>query len=367
MKNSKTILRGGERMNKKRIIIIIAIVVLIVAGLFWLFLGNKNDNSTKSDTQSNNKNEQLKSNDEIEKIYIGTSSSAALTKSGDLYVVGKSDYGWAGLKETKDATLVASNVKDFKSDGDTYIDNNGDLYVTGLNPIKGGVFKEYEKIGSNIKYTTSGGLGLMAISNEGDLYAWGKEQYNGIEKKCDTLTKVEGASNVKYVVNGLSMTYYLTESGEFFCKNSMTKDKFEKVFDNVDEIIGSCLKTKDNKIYKFSWNDKTKKVDIELMENIDGIVKLADGSAYATLNGKRVNDAYSWDQFNDEYPEDVKELMYYRGGTYTGKADRIYIYKNDNNKFAFSIINNETKERTTKEFDNNVNVLNEIYNLMYAK
>lgn len=289
-------------MKKKSLRFGIGVMLVLVLMLTGCSIGKSKDES------KNNKTNKVNDND-IVQIEFNSLLTVALTGSGDMYAIGKNTYGWAGNGKLSEVTLLASNVKKFSNDGDFYIDKDDNLYITGLNAIEGGTYDSYEKMRSDIKDVSGGGLGFMAVSNKGELYAYGKKEYSGIGQECKTLTKVEGVTNVSDVFVGLTIVYYVTNNGELYAKERASADGFEKLLDNVDltDTSSSVVKTKDNKIYTLSYKDG--KVIATLNEQANGFIS-TESIVYYTKDGVILDsNKYIYDSTRLYYPKDVKKML----------------------------------------------------------
>ena len=365
---------NNKKKNKIALIISIIIIVVII-GIITIFLLNNNNNSNNKNNNDNEigSNSTNKNNSLIKQLeYSFGSSVTILDNEGNLYAIGEepghSEWG-IGIDYLEKPTLIASNVKKFYSNGLIYIDNEDNLYISGVDPINGGTFDTYTKIGENIKEVDGSSLALIAISNDGDLYAYGNETYNGIGVKCEQLTKVEGVSNVKDIVLTPIYVYYITENGDLYAKETMSDAEFVKLLEHVVETNdGSIVRTSGGEIYHISYDYKEEKVKAVLNEEANGYIL-----HYYTKDGKFLNSSsYVYDYMNYAYPDDVKEMLYIGSGKAT-----YFIYINNNNKLVLyeynydSEYDDEKKEiyyiittKQKKELDYNVDSLNEIYEFL---
>jgi len=285
----------------------------------------------------------------------------ALTKNGDLYVIGQSSYGEFGLgdQESTDVPVkTASNVKEVGYGSATYyIDNNNDLYKTGFN-FNGGYTKTFEKVASNVSFVTSGlGFCDIIIDNNNDLYVKnGKfsNGYCGLTSDYDEFTKI--ASNAKYAFVGGIYKYhgYISYDNELF----MYRDEqtgYVKRLDNVISIVGGLYITSNNEIYEYDYfEDAFTKIEVDNFEE----VYYAGGSFYKGTDG---NYYYFEDydghgtQINSEYylnADDIKEIIYIvnrQKYVYLGTDNKIHLYG----------------PNTQKTLENSVDSLAEI--LMFVK
>ena len=165
----------------------------------------------------------------------------AITENGELYAWGKNKHGQVGngtldkrVKRPAKVTL-AGNIKEIITGSTVYIiTENGELYAWGKNncgQVGNGTLDEcvtipakVEIAGSVKKIITSyNGSTAYAITENGELYAWGKNKHgqvgNGTLDECITIpAKVEIAGNVKEVIpsyNGKAV-YAIMENGGFY-------------------------------------------------------------------------------------------------------------------------------------------------------
>lgn len=356
---------NNNSSKKKSLILVIIAIILVVAiiGSTVAFLALKNNNNGGT---TNNGDVPNKSKDGIKQIEVYyTLNVVALSNNGDLYVIGENESGWGNVKETDKVTKVASNVNSFEDDGMLYIDNDSNLYITGLNVIKGGTYKVYEKLGENIKNVSSGGLSVVAVSNNGKLYGYGQKDYNGLNKQCSELTEFDNVSDVKTVYKGISIIYYITNSGELYAKYD-SSDTFDKLLDNVAETNGgSIFKTTDGKYYLLECEES--KCNVTEKSNVKGYVL----DYFINNNGEIINkqdSKYIVEDLSLYYPKDVKEMIDMGGYGLSGLI--YYIYLNNNNKLTLYTVNYKQGNYTvklnesSKELDYTIDSLNEIYKLL---
>jgi len=141
----------------------------------------------------------------------------------------------------------------------TYIDNNLDLYLGGIDVVKGGVLKEPKKLGSNIVQVEGSNIGFLALDKDGNLYSFGKKGYSGSnnDEVYAELTKVDGIKDVvKIGSNGVSNDGYLalTKDGTVYAKRF--DGPFTKLMENVKDIQGVYITDKDDVVYV--WDEFTK-------------------------------------------------------------------------------------------------------------
>lgn len=352
--------KNTKQPKKTNIGFIIGIIVVIaaIAGGILLF-NNKNGNSNLLNNPSNG--------DSIAKIEIGSLYAVALTNSGKYYAIGNNSYSWVDKGEDlTEPTLLAENVKSFTNDGSFYISTNDDLYISGVNSIEGGIYKEYKKLGSNIKKVSGDGLGLVALSNDGKLYAYGLENYNGFGKRYNELTLIDGISNVIDIYKGLSTLIYLTDKNELYGKYVDNDEPFEKILDNVDYCTLHSATTKDGKIYNIYYNYTEKKVVAELIDGADGIINNWNKLYFTKNNVILDNSNYRYDDYRYYYPKDVKMMLFMDNRNKNSKGIMKFIYLNQNNKLTLQYIeyeehNYENKLNEKKEtLDYNIKSLSKI-------
>ena len=333
-----------KKMNLGLIIGIVAVVAVVGFGvIFGSKLLSNNGNNDNSNNSSNS-NGNINNSSEIKQLQVEFDRVVALTSDGNMYVVqdqAYSDYYGKDVPSKIDTPkLIAENVKQFFTDGTAYIDSDNNLYRAGLNPIKGGMFDKYVKLGQNIKNVDDGGLGLLATTNDGQLYIYGKSDfYAGSEENETSLTKINTSSN--NVVDSAqiysSWTVYLTSDGELFVRG-YGEEEFVKKESNISKMYHQYYNNRDN-VY-FEKNDgKTYEVDYYGKE--------------FTL--KEVSDSKP-----KSYPSDVKTLIYdsYNFISDSGtKSTDVYVYINNSNKVVIYANTTETlgyengmpKTKTTEE------------------
>lgn len=319
--------------NKKGIgliaLIIIIAAILIIGGVILFNVINKKPTNEGFGSTANNSSQDIGDNKKISQLQVESDKVIALTSDGSMYVVqdqAYSDYYGKGVPSKIDTPkLIAQNVKHFFTDGTAYIDSKNDLYRAGLNPIKGGMFDEYVKLGQNIKNVDNAGLGLLAITNDGQLYIYGKSDfYAGSEENETALTKINTLSNnvIDSAQIHSSWTVYLTSEGELFVRG-YGEEEFVKKESNISKMYHQYYNKKDN-VY-FEKNDgKTYEVDYYANE--------------FTLKESSDNKPKS-------YPSDIKTLIYdsynFLSDNATKRTD-IYVYINNSNKIVLYTNTTET-------------------------
>lgn len=300
--------------NKKVIGLIIIISIILIIGGFILFsiFNNNSNNSNPSGLLNNGSQKDKNINKKISQIHVDYDHVVALTEEGKLYLVQDqlytNYYGNGVPKVVETPMIIAENVQKFFSDGTAYIDFDNNLYRCGLNPVKGGLYDEYVKLGTNIKEVDSRNLGIIAVSHDGELYIFGNsEYYPGAEKNDSSLTKLETNSNK--IIDACMIGYrtvYLTNDGELFVRG-YGETEFKKELDNIASIDDEYnVHSKDGKIYKQP-------------DTISSFVLKED----------------SVSRYPDDYPNDVKTLLYdtynFLGGKDNTSSDAyVYIDNSDN-------------------------------------
>ncbi len=169
----------------------------------------------------------------VKTVSLGGSHSAAITENGDLYMWGNNGYGQLGDGTTDPHYIpekIMSNVKAV-SLGDWHsgaITENGDLYMWGwnLHGALGAGTKTTSrhiptKIMSNVKAVSLGDYRSGAITENGDLYMWG-ENYHGQlgdgthGSTNDRYTPTKIMSNVKAVSLDEWHSGAITENGDLY-------------------------------------------------------------------------------------------------------------------------------------------------------
>ncbi len=357
-------IKNTKQPKKTNIGLIIGIIVLVaaIAGGILLFNNKKGNNSLTNNNSTG---------DSIAKIDIGVEYVVALTNSGKYYAIGKNSYSWVNKGEDlKEPTLLAENVKSFTNGGRFYISNEGDLYISGVNAIEGGIYKEYKKLGSNIKKVSGSDLGLVALSNDGKLYAYGLEEYSGFGKKYTELTLIDDISNVTDVYKGISTFFYLTDKNELYGKYTGSNAPFEKILDNVDHCTLNSATTKDGKIYAINYSSDEKRVIAKLIDGADGIIDNWN-KLYFTQNNIILDDSnYKYETYRYYYPKDVKTMLFMNDKNKNSKGVMKFIYLTKNNKLSLQYIEyeehnykNKLNEKT-ETLDYNIESLSKIQDFL---
>ena len=205
--------------------------VITKNGTLYMFGENDYGQIGNGTSRTYTHNEPQKIMDNVKSVIVGGRVTAALTNSGDLYMWGYNEYGNLGDGTNTNSSFpvkIMSNVKSFTLSH--AVTNNGDLYAWGPNSV--GQLGNGTTTGSNIPIKImkniasvyeNGGT-VAAITTSGDLYTWGDNQYGQLGigavglsgKYCNIPTKI--MSNVKYV-NITSYGYFssaITNSGELY-------------------------------------------------------------------------------------------------------------------------------------------------------
>lgn len=335
--------------------------VAIIAGVTLLFNNNLFQPNPNNSMNGNSNNQNL-SGEKIIQMQIGSSNVRVLTESGKLYGVGNSGIcNWPNVNERdlKEPTLLAENVKSF---ADTeYISNNDELYTSCVNVIEGGTYKNYEKLGTNIKKVTSSGLGLIALSNDGNIYAYGLAEYNGFGQQYDELTLIEGIKNVKdiYLGDYTNVIYYLTENNELYAKPIRSDVPFEKFLDNVNNCNANAITTNDGKIYHMEYDYSKDKVTATLVEGADVVFNSSFNEQFYTKDGVFIKCPFGCEAYNKYYPKDVETLLYMRTYDIVGGYGLKNIYITKDNKLKLQSVKVKYGSSTepyqeTKTYDYNL-------------
>lgn len=293
------------------IIGIIVAIVVVAAGIiiFNSMSGNDNNGGTGNNDSSNGTSS---NSEKITQIKVDYNKVVALTEKGNMYVVQEGEYenyyGEGFAKDIETPKLIKSNVKEFFGDGHTYLDKDNNLYKGGLNIVSGGFYKEYIKLGEGIKTVDSGTLGLIAISNSGDLYVYGHpDYYIGSEKK-QALTKIETKAKVidAELVRGVYFTY-LTSEGELYAQKSMPEKVIIKQADNIEKVEDKYITAKDGKIFEVSGSG-----------NVFTLVEMTTQTTTTATSELK----------------DSKELLYSTRKYNNGKESYCYVYLNNKGKIV---------------------------------
>ena len=316
-----------KKMNFGLIIGIVVAIVVIAVGI--IFGGKLFSDSDSNSNNSSGSNGNGSGSSGIIQLQVESDKVVALTSKGEMYVVQDqpyNDYYGKGIPSKIDTPkLIAQNVKQFFSDGTAYIDSNNDLYRAGLNPISGGYFDNYVKLGQNIKSVDNSGMGLLAITNDGQLYIYGKSNiYTGSEENETTLTKVNTISNniTDVALINSSWTVYLTSNDELFVRG-YGKEEFEKTEEKISKMYHSYYNKRDN-VYFEKSDGKTYEADYYASE--------------FTL--KEVSNTKP-----KSYPNDIKTLVYDAYNFLSDnskKSTDIYVYINNSNKLVLYSYTTET-------------------------
>ncbi|WP_455100249.1 hypothetical protein [Parvimonas micra] len=297
------------------------------------------------------------------------------TNKGNAYYIGKGLTG--STKEEADVekpTKFLENLKHLIS-SHTWIDNNDDLYVDGVDGINGGIHKEPQKLGENIVNSTKYALGVIAVDKDGNLYAYGKEKSNGFDKKYKELTKIDDLKDVTKVGSSISNVVFLalTKDGTVYQKKF--DGKFEKVIDNAKDIIGGdYIITKDDEVY-YSGNELTKVgKSLKVCEgNNPRDTKFIENNkiAHISWDGKPLIGDKT-DKLHKYYPTDIKEVIYhdiYEDKKVSYKYYLTMVYENTNGEIVLLRVDNcydhqGEGKKTTEKVSKSVDDITKIWNFL---
>lgn len=172
-------------------------------GTVWVWGQNWNGQVGINTSTASEKPTQVINLTDVKKIVSGNSHILALTNNGDVYAWGQNNQGQIGDGTTENVLapkLIFSNAKDIAagSQHSVILKNDGTVYAFGNN-FNGevGNGSADEKITSptqvavltNIKSITAAGASSMAISNDGKIFAWGKNSNGQLGDGTTTVAK----------------------------------------------------------------------------------------------------------------------------------------------------------------------------------
>lgn len=374
--------QNSKKNNKNKILIIISIVLIaVIAIIVGILLIGKDENRNSGNKFNNNSNN-ASSSDEIVQIYVDGykgneyNTVVALSKNNKLYAIGKNSNGWGGQGDLKKVTLLADNVNNFDNKGDFYIDNTGNINISGIS-IKGGVYDQYQNIGGDMKKISGQWSGILAVDKDGNLYSYGMAEYNGFGVRYDELTKIENIKEVTDVYLDIYLAYYINSSHELYAKCTSCSGEFEKILDNVKVANGNAIQTQDNKIYDISYDSDESKVVALPQEEAVSIINTSSGTYYQSEDNNMWDiDGYQRklslvNSYSHHYPKDVKQMIYMKEVCNLSSCSGIkYIYLNNSNKLNlyevkynngnYSNVSDENNETINYTIDN----IEKIYNFI---
>ena len=220
-------------------------------------------------TSQSNPDYDFSSEGEVIQVAAGNSHSAAVTKDGDLYMWGDNYYGQLGVYTNvdKNAPVLVNNSttalpeKSVKyvalgSDHSAAITKDGSLYMWGRNNYDGQLgdgttTDRYTpiKIMDNVASVSLGGSHSAAVTKDGSLYMWGDNGNGQLGDGTTTnrYTPVKIMDNVASVSLGSSHSAAITKDGSLYMwgcgyygqlGDGTTTDRYTpvKIMDNVASV-----------------------------------------------------------------------------------------------------------------------------------
>ena len=304
-------MKGTKSQEKK--LIFSAIALLVLAVLFWLLATDSGikllkkinfikDSEPRADITISSANyEALKNKIGDAKIVSGYNNFVAITADGKVYGWGYNGYGQLGLGNTTSYTTPTYLGIDDAIDaaaGWHYIvvvRKDGTVWAAGYsgygelgvgNTANSNVFvqvKNEDGTGflNNIKSVSANENTVYAVTNDGDVYTWGRNNYGqmGFGNTSDTyLPKKTSLTNIKQISAGYFCAEAVTNDGyvygagynpdgELGIRNSNTTiARWTKIpnldntgdMDNVDKVVAgrghTLILTNDGKVYATGYN-----------------------------------------------------------------------------------------------------------------
>ena len=176
----------------------------------------------------------------VKSVSLNDTNGAAIKTNGDLYCWGSNAYGQVGNREITNQTIpikVLSNVRFiFLSDvcngcTSAAIKTNGDLYCWGSNKygqVGNGTVTEPQispaKVLENVVFVflnsyDSQGYTSAAITTNGDLYCWGRNDYGQVGNGTITnqFSPVKVLETVQFVSLDVATSTAITTNGDLYC------------------------------------------------------------------------------------------------------------------------------------------------------
>ena len=229
----------------------------------------------------------------IASVTMDGESVAAITTTGDLYTWGRNQYGQIGNGKSGTDEIqmtpvkVLSNVASVSINQGTVaaVTTNGDLYAWGRNDYAqagngksgtGAVQNTPVKILSNVAKLTSNGGPAAAITTNGDLYCWGTNWFGQVGNGTrDHQTKpVKVLSNVASVSTS-STTFAIATNGDLYGWG----------YSEVGQVGNGNI----------DYAGESQTTPVKVLSNVVSVIATYTNSAAITTNG----DLYCWGENTD--------------------------------------------------------------------
>lgn len=169
-------------------------------------------------------------------------------------------------------------------------------------------------------------MGVVAVDKDGNIYSYGKERFNGFDKKYEKLTKVDGIKDVVKVTSEITNQWFLTLTKDGTVYSKKFDGNFEKVMDNCKDIIEEYIITKNGVVYRVGNGTEVTEIgkSLKIGEYNDprDAKFIKNGKIVPVLWDGKKPDSYFVNTRYKQYPTDIKELFYYDVETDPKKSDK---------------------------------------------
>ena len=341
--------KQGNR--KKLVALIVSIGILVIIAFLGYFFLNNNKNIQSGNGSGHNK-PLLKREDSLKDFEISWGCAYYMNYDNEVYGFGDVGSAYQDNNHSHDKfTFIADNVKKYDYSSNSYLDNDGNFYITDVNIISNGALDDYLKVASDIDDFAGSGLAYLLKGKDKKLYAVGAEGYDLSTNDVRELRQISGYSDVKKIYYGVFTYYYLDKNDNLYYADRSSSD-FKLLLPNVKEVYDYYVITKDNKYYYLDHLFENQVVEAKLLPNTTRVMSMGWNFQDIPLNGDKATDldiinyenGNNTISFMEKIIPDVSKILYIN----YNKSTIVYLSKNNKivilSGFGSDINNQPTKK-----------------------